>query len=156
MLKGLESIVYSRDVHADMLGLWNREYPEVLAYSQIADLELYLSALQDIRHYLYEEAGQLKVWAIVFTRDELRWFAIIIDRSVQGKGYGSRLIRQMLEEEPELNGWVMDQGEYLRIDGTPYRLPTEFYKKLGFTFMKEHRLVTSRFSAVRIQLKRDE
>lgn len=58
-----------------------------------------------------------------------------------------------MEEEEELNAWVMDRGEYLLSDGTSYSFPLDFYTKLGFTILSEHRLETPNFSAVRIQLK---
>lgn len=48
MVSKLEPIAYSCDLHADLLRLWNREYPTtVLAYAQLADLEQYLKGLKD-------------------------------------------------------------------------------------------------------------
>lgn len=61
-----------------------------------------------------------------------------------------------MEEEAELNAWVMNRAECLLSDGTRYSLPSDFYTKLGFPILSEHRLEAPNCSAVRIQLKQAE
>lgn len=59
MVSKLQPITYSCDLHAELLRLWNREYPTVLPYAQLADLEQYLKGLKDARHFLYGDAGRV-------------------------------------------------------------------------------------------------
>lgn len=71
-----------------VLYIWNEEYGEKLMKTMEA-FEEYLSKLGNVQHFMmYDKADVLVGWAITFDREGERWFAIIMDGSVQGKGYG--------------------------------------------------------------------
>lgn len=126
----------------------------MLAYPGLAELEQYLNSLINATHYIVRGDGRVLAWACVFTRDEARWFAIIVGRSLQGKGMGTQIMQQLIGAEPVLNGWVTDKGEYDRSDGSPYCLPLPFYLKLGFKIRAEHRLELPFMSCVRVEYRR--
>lgn len=132
-----------------LLRMWNNEYPAQLALADVASLDEYLAGLEHVMHYLLVEDGQVLVWAETFSREGMRWFAIIADKDAQGKGYGRQMMVLLMEKEPILNGWVTDHDRYVKIDGTPYASPIGFYKRLGFEVRGE-RLETDKLSAVRI------
>lgn len=133
--------------------MWNNEYPAQLALEDVASLDEYLASLGDVTHYLLVEDGQVLVWAETFSREGMRWFAIIADKGAQGKGYGRQMMAKLMEHENVLNGWVTDHDRYVKVDGTPYASPIGFYKRLGFEVTGE-RLETDKLSAVRIVWRR--
>lgn len=132
--------------------LWNAEYPAQLAYADMSGLEHYLLPQQDAKHYFALGADdEIVGWAFVFTRDEARWFAVIVARRWQGHGVGALLVEALKADEHELNGWVTDHNRYLRTDGQQYISPMAFYKKAGFVEMPEKRLDTGRLQAIAIR-----
>ena len=113
--------------------IWNSEYPRQIAYQNKSELESYLASLNQARHkLLLNTEGQLKAWFCVFQRDSLPWFAMLLDRDIQGMGLGRKLLQKAQFEEPLLNGWAVDHPHYLRADGSAYPSPIDFYQKLGF------------------------
>ena len=131
--------------------LWNREYPEKLAYDSIAALDHYLNNLADTTHYLLiNDLGTINGWAFTFLRDGERWFAIIIHGKIQRQGYGAALLSKLKGNEYVLNGWVMDHDRDFKKDGTPYLSPLRFYEKNGFTMQPDIRLDLEILSAVKI------
>lgn len=138
-----------------LLDLWNSEYPEKLAYQAIEDLEKYLENLIEKTQYLLiNEEGILKGWAITFTRENEKWFAIIISENLQGKGIGTKIINQLKEDEEGLNGWVIDHNLDKKINGNSYRSPIGFYRKNNFTIIPETRLELEIMNAVKIKWKK--
>ncbi|GAA4458771.1 GNAT family N-acetyltransferase [Rurimicrobium arvi] len=136
--------------------LWNREYPLSLRYADTAALDRYLAQLSNVRHYLLHNEGQLQAWAVVFDRNDERWFAIIVDEAQQGCGTGRALLQQLQRDEPVLNGWVSDrEGEY-KADGSLYRIPLSFYLRNGFTIVPGERLELPQLSALKIRWRADE
>ena len=132
-----------------ILCLWNAEYPAQLAYENVAALEAYLSPLRDARHYFAVNGGNnVTGWAFVFTRNDARWFAIIVNGGMQGRGIGKALLDALKKDEPELNGWVTDHDRYTLINGTRYRSPIGFYERAGFSIVPACRLETEKLSAV--------
>ena len=139
-----------------LLQLWNQEYPVQLNLSTPADLTEYLQTLDHQRHWVYtDEHNQIIGWAFTFDRDGERWFAILIDHSFQGKGYGRSMLNQLKSHEPILNGWVIDHDEYTKSNGKPYLSPLGFYKKCGFDVLPDQRLELDILSAVKIRWIRD-
>lgn len=134
-----------------LCALWNREYPLQLSFESFDDFENYLFTLQDAKHFIV--TGQKDVitgWAFIFTRDQVTWFAIIVDSTEHHQGIGTKMINTLKTEVPNLSGWVVDHDQYVRPNGTTYPSPLKFYVKNGFTVCKEIRLETDQLSAVKI------
>jgi len=132
--------------------LWNNEYPSQLVYSHLGELDAYLAALMSPNHYFVLAADtQIVGWAFAFTRDNERWFAIIVDSSVQRSGVGTSLLTRLKQDESTLTGWTTDHDNYLRCDGAAYRSPIEFYRKNGFSTLNDMQLNTEKLSAVAIK-----
>jgi GNAT superfamily N-acetyltransferase len=134
-----------------VLRIWNEEYGEKLMKT-MEGFEDYLNKLGNVQHFMmFDEADALLGWAITFDREEERWFAIIMDGSVQGKGYGRLLLNRLKEHESVLNGWVTDHDRDIKTNRQPYRSPMGFYLKNGFEVLEEVRLETMELSAVKIR-----
>lgn len=131
--------------------LWNREYPAALNHKSKGDFEDYLSLLSAPSHIVvYNKQGDIKGWYFDFMRDEERWFAMILDSEIHGKGVGSQLLNMAKDKHQELNGWVIDHNQDLKTDGTVYQSPLEFYLKNGFHIKSKSRLELEEISAVQI------
>ncbi|MEJ5052724.1 GNAT family N-acetyltransferase [Sphingobacterium sp. MYb382] len=137
---------------AQIIMLWNNEYPEKLAYKSRDDFENYLDKLSSVAHYLLvSDAGEVYAWAITFNRDQERWFAIIISEKHHGKGIGTQLLNKLKEDEVLLNSWGIDHAMDKKMNGKPYKTPLEFYLKNGFKVCAETRLESSIISAIKVQ-----
>jgi GNAT superfamily N-acetyltransferase len=134
-----------------ILEFWNNEYPEKLVYPTLKSFEGYLEHLANPFHVLMMDENQrIKGWHFDFEREQERWFAIILDSAMQGKGFGTKLLKLAKEKETELNGWVID-GEFERKrNGDLYRSPLSFYLKNGFEKKSGTRLELEKISAVKI------
>lgn len=131
--------------------LWNSEYPSSLVYERIKDLEHYLDGLKDHYHMLLkDDDGQIKGWYFDFLREDKRWFATILQSRVQGKGFGSRLLKMAKQKRKELHGWVIVEN-LKKANGEPYISPLGFYSKNNFTIHKDVQLITEKFSAIKIE-----
>ena len=132
--------------------MWNAEYPAQLSYENVAALEAYLAPLTDARHYFaVTGSNDVAGWAFVFTREQARWFAIIVRSDMQGRGIGKALLDALKNDEPELNGWVTDHNRYTLVNGAQYRSPLWFYERAGFSIVPACRLETEKLSAVAIK-----
>jgi GNAT superfamily N-acetyltransferase len=132
--------------------LWNQEYPVQLNYHSLADFDKYLNKLLELKHSLLVMDGdQVKGWAVTFVRDEEKWFAIIVDSALHGRGIGTLLLNHLKSNETLLNGWVIDHNRDRKKDGKPYPSPLKFYEKNGFTVYPNNRLELETLSAVRIK-----
>ena len=134
--------------------LWNAEYPQKLAYDTIAQFDAYLDNLTDTKHYLLANDVCILGWAIAFSREAERWFAILLDSSLQKKGYGTLLLDKLKEYERALNGWVIDHDRDVKQNGELYTSPLVFYQKNGFTVCPEIRFEIEVLSAVKITWQR--
>ena len=131
--------------------LWNNEYPAPLKHQNQSDFESYLRNLQNKNHLvLLDSQRVVKGWYMSFRREDEKWFAMILNREIQGRGYGSKLLNKVLKDETLLSGWVIDHDRDLRTDGTPYRSPLDFYTKHGFQVVPDIRLEQTKISAVKI------
>ena len=134
-----------------IMRLWNAEYPKQLAFGGINDLDGFLNSLTNQLHFLLlDENEKIKGWLVSFTRESERWFSIIIDTGEKGKGYGTTLLNEVKNFESDINGWVVDHNDYLKINGEKYWSPIEFYKKNGFSVLNDQRHEREDFSAVKI------
>jgi hypothetical protein len=152
----LASIILTQNlkdsVKTEVYKLWNLEYPEAITYSDQSEFEQYLSGLIDPKHFLlYNKKEQLIGWAFTFTREDQRWFAIIIEKSNQELGSGKKLLNEIKANETKLAGWVIDHNNDHKKDGSSYSSPLSFYVKNGFYVCPDIRLETERISAVKIE-----
>ncbi|MBI1182709.1 N-acetyltransferase [bacterium] len=131
--------------------LWNKEYPVLLSYDSMEAFEGYLHALAHQSHILLlDEAGSIKGWYFEFDRADERYFAIILDAGVQGRGFGTKLLDLARQYTNDLNGWVIDHNHYQKKNGEYYQSPLAFYLKNGFKVLADVRLETDNISAVKI------
>lgn len=91
-----------------ILKLWNQEYPKKLSLSNLFAFEEYLQDLENKHHLL------------------------LCDEQETIKGWGSKLINEAKRYNSELNGWVIDPNNELRMNGNKYLSPLGFYKMHGF------------------------
>lgn len=143
--------VLSKKNKIDIVNLWNNEYPRELAYNNVSEFESYLKKLADQAYILLFDANDnLGGWYFDFTRENEKWFAIIIDSHLQHKGLGTKLLNFAKQKETRLNGWVIDSDDSLKKDGTLYKSPLNFYLKNGFEILPKNRLLLTKISAVQI------
>lgn len=132
--------------------LWNKEYPLSIQHQTIADLDNYLSKLIDPHHILIlDKDNHMMAWYCDFIRNEARWFAMIIDTTIQRKGYGSALLNKGKARHPILNGWIVASSTYPKADGSPYLSPKQFYEKQGFQIIPEERMETEALKTIKIR-----
>ena len=148
----IQLIALTRNQKKEVLHLRNTEYPEKLNYENPSDFEKYLVSLTDQSHIiLVDEHQKIKGWYFDFNREDKKWFAIIIDTTLHGKGYGTKLLNLAKEKEPELNGWVVDHNKDIKKNGQYYSSPLDFYLKNGFSKMDNNRLELEKISAIKIK-----
>jgi L-amino acid N-acyltransferase YncA len=138
------------DQKSSVLKIWNEEYPKQMNKS-FEELNVYLSGLENVVHFLIlNNDEEVLGWAFKFSRDLQRWFVIILCSTIHEKGWGSKMLQKIIENEVEMNGWVVDKDLYTKSDSTIYRSPLAFYHKNGFISIPESRLETQDLSAVKI------
>jgi|GEM_PF-116069 putative acetyltransferase len=134
-----------------LLDIWNSEYPAGVALAGMEAFEQYLAGLSGHRHLLItDETGQVHGWLFLFEREQEQWFAVILSRTLQGQGWGRRLMQRAQQMAPVLHGWVIDQHTELKNDGSVYPSPLPFYEQLGFVVNNSRRLEIPIMSAVHI------
>ncbi len=155
-MKIIEQQALTNEQQAQVISLWNKEYPDTLSYQTEAQFEDYLKGLKELEHLLLtDEKDILQGWAITFEREEATWFAIILDSQLHGKGFGSKLLDRLKLKHKVLNGWVIDHDRAVRPDGSPYRSPLGFYLKNSFNALPDTRLELDKISAVKIVWQQD-
>ena len=151
-MKLIQTTSLTAKTKAQLLELWNAEYPSTLAYPNIIAFEDYLTGLQHAQHnLLYDETAHMLAWCFEFFRDNACWFGIIVRGNCQGKGYGTKLLNHVKSTNSELNGWVIDHNNGLKLDGSTYKSPLEFYIKNSFVVVDNERLDTEKISAIKIK-----
>lgn len=137
---------------AQILELWNNEYPEKLGHPTINSLEAYLDKLHNPGHLLMRDSHQRIIgWYLDFIREKEIWFAIIVNSNYHGMGLGTRLLNRAKDKESELNGWVIDHSNDRKKNGDSYNSPLRFYVSNGFEILHEERLELDIISAVKIK-----
>jgi hypothetical protein len=140
-----------------LLLLWNNAYPEGLSHKNLEAFENYLSALTNTKHFLLlDNLDSILGWAFTFVRDNEKWFAIILEENIKGRGIGRSMIETIKQSESVLNGWVIDHNNDKKQNGQPYISPLAFYVKCGFKILASTRLELDNISAVKIQWEKDE
>jgi hypothetical protein len=126
--------------------------PKSVMHQTTASFDDYLNKLTDKTHFLLlDDLESVMGWAVLFERDHGRWFALVIDKILQGKGHGTELLTKLKESEQILNGWVVDFNSVLKENGELYRSPLTFYIKNGFNVYPHKRFESEAMSTVMIQ-----
>jgi len=155
-VKFIKTTALSKTSKAQILELWNNEFPKKLNYQTLADFENYLSNLDNQSHVLLVNNRQnIKGWYFDFIRDDERWFAIILNAKMSGKGFGTQLLNLAKEKEPVLNGWVIDHSNDKKRNGETYISPLNFYLKNGFELITGSRSELEKLSVVKIRWKKE-
>lgn len=132
--------------------MWNNEYPEKLNYQTLAEFENYFENLKEQSHILMTNENQtIRGWYFDFIRENEKWFAIILDSKLHGKGFGTKILNLAKEKETGLNGWVIDNSNDRNKNGKLYKSPLNFYLKNRFEKLAENRLELEKISAVKIK-----
>lgn len=151
-MKIIEQSELSAEQKARVVEMWNAEYPASISYGDISGFDDYLNDLGAKRHFLLiVETGEIAGWAMLFDRENARWFAIIIDGKMQGKGFGVKLVEALKAAEPRFFGWVIESDRYLKSNGAPYRSPLGFYRKIGFAVHADEKISKQEISGVKIE-----
>jgi len=151
-VKFIKTTTLSKSSKTEILELWNNEFPEKLNFQTLADFDDYLADLNDQSHILMvDDHEHIQGWYFDFIRDNERWFAIILNSKMSGKGFGTQLLNLAKEKEPVLNGWVADHNNDKKRNGETYTSPLPFYLKNGFELLAESRLELEKISAVKIR-----
>lgn len=141
----------SNEQKIEIFQIWNNEYPEKLAFQKAENFEEYLNKLEKPIHYIIQNnKNKIIGWALDFYRDNQKWFAIIIDGREQQNGFGKKLLNELKKHNTELNGWVIDHDNDIKINGEKYKSPLDFYLKNNFEVVSENRLENEVLSAVKI------
>jgi GNAT superfamily N-acetyltransferase len=144
--------VLTKDQKKEIVDLWNKEYPTHLAYKHVSEFDEYLAGLTGYQHLLvHDEDKSINAWFMTFTREQARWFSMIVDSSLQGQGIGSQLLNAAKTTETELNGWATDHDRDVKADGTAYPSPIGFYLKNDFKILEDIRLEKGELSVVKIR-----
>lgn len=151
-MKLLRCSSLSKTDKLEILKLWNNEYPEKLSYNSKNEFNEYLDNLTEQSHILIIDSNKkIKGWYFDFKRNNEKWFAIILDEKIQGKGIGTKILELVKQKETELNGWVIDHPMEKKKNGDFYRSPLNFYLKNGFEKLTSNRLELDKISAVKIK-----
>ncbi|MBL4708404.1 MAG: GNAT family N-acetyltransferase [Flavobacteriales bacterium] len=151
-MKIVDTKILSDSHKKDIYTLWNKEYPKNLSYSKLSQFDDYLRKLDEQSHLLLiDEQEKIKGWYFSFDRANEHWFAMILDTSIQGNGWGTKLLNTAKEKDSILNAWGIDHSNDVKQDGTPYSSPIEFYLKNGFEIISSERLELDHISAVKIR-----
>ena len=151
-MKITQTAKLSTEEKSQVLTLWNSQYPVKLAYHSLADFDVYLQTLTDLTYYLWtDNESNILGWASTFTRDNEKWFAIILTETLQGKGFGRKMLDELKQHESVLNGWVIDHDNDIKKNGEFYKLPLIFYVKCDFNILADQRIELEKISAVKIK-----
>jgi GNAT superfamily N-acetyltransferase len=120
-----------------LLEAWNSEYPLVLNHDSNS-FEKYLNSLANLQHTVVKDDKQnFCAWYFEFDRNQERQFGIIVHQDFQNKGLGKKLLERAKKQNNSLFAWVVDSNEYVKLDGSPYTSPLNFYLKNGFLIEPE-------------------
>lgn len=115
-----------------VLKLWNEGFPAEVILPSVEALQQIIE-VSNCKHYTIRNASSdIQAWMAVFDRYNTRWFSILVSPEAQGLGMGSTLIQYAKTMEPCLEGWVVQSDTLTHADGSPYKSPLAFYKKLSF------------------------
>ncbi|MCW5909980.1 MAG: GNAT family N-acetyltransferase [Cyclobacteriaceae bacterium] len=152
-----ETNILDKNQKSDILRLWNAEYPKALSLAGITEFEQYLQTLSGKNHILLsDENGTVKGWLVYFIRDNEQCFAMLLDSSLQGHGWGSKFLNMAKERNSELNGWVIDNNNETKQNGKNYKSPIDFYRKNGFKVRADVQLKKKNINGIKVTWKSNE
>lgn len=135
---------------SQIYNIWNSVYPTQAVFMTENDFRVYLDKTSDKTHFIFRNnALTIDGWLMTFTRDDNRYFVLLVSENNQGKGIGTTLIKEMKKIEGRVAGWIVELDTYLKLDGSLYHSPISFYKKLGFSITKE-KSDSNGFSTIKI------
>lgn len=139
-----------------VLEIWNKEAPQNIAHHSLESFDKYLASLPDAMHTLIVDINKNIIgWFADFNRDGERWFAMLLNSNIHGKGLGSKLLTLAKENHKLLNGWVIDHGNDKLSNGMPYPSPISFYLKNDFETISDVRLELEHLSCVKIRWRKN-
>jgi len=134
--------------HQQIDVLWNKEYPKNLK-NRFSKL---LEDATHYRHFILENQQNIIVgWAVLFDTENETRFSVIVDETYKGKGLGSQLIAELKKACSCFFGWVIDHNNDVKNDGSFYRSPLMFYRKMNFEVLQDQRIETPIISAVKVK-----
>ncbi len=138
----------------EIIALWNTEYPIKLALASLHAFNEYLHTLSDKQHLLLVDLeDRVKGWLVYFKRDQEPCFAMLLDASLQGQGWGSKFLNRAKANHSELNGWVIDNNKTLKKNGQPYKSPIGFYRKNGFAIREDVKFDNKGIQGIKVTWK---
>jgi hypothetical protein len=153
----IQTIELNEQEKQQVLDLWNTEYPEKLVYKSLTEFENYLQNLNKLKHFLLtNDTNLIFGWALTFERDNEKWFTIILSQKIKEKGFGRKILEKLKQEEPILNGWVIDHNNNKKKNGLIYQSPLKFYEKCEFEILTDVRLELDNISAVKIKWSKEK
>ena len=156
-MKFTETKTLNEHQKLDIIELWNKEYPEALSQKGLVEFDEYLHTLSNKNHILLlDENGTVKGWLIYFKRDNEQCFAMLVDSSLQGQGWGSRFLNLAKERNTELNGWVIDNDREPKQNGETYKSPIGFYLKNRFEVRTDIQLKKKNINGIKVTWKSTE
>jgi len=153
----LQTSTLSPTQKENVLTLWNSVPPANIAHDSMESLAEYFTTLEDVVYTLtLDDTNRIVGWFADFNRDNGRWFAMLLDQSIHGKGVGSQLLTQVKSRYDEISGWVIDHDKDIRLDGSPYISPVNFYLKNGFEIVSDVRLELDYLSCVKMRWRKNK
>lgn len=151
-MKFVNTKILSEHQQSQLFLLWNNESPRIISYEKENDLKKFLAHLIQPRHILLiDKDKNVQGWFVDFLKNDEKWFIVIINSRLKGKGYGSKILTKAKEINSELNGWIINTHEYLLINGNTYIPPIKFYKKNGFEIFPEIMRKTNGLKTIKIR-----
>jgi GNAT superfamily N-acetyltransferase len=154
-MKFIKTNILNDTQKTQIIELWNNEYPKKLRHESFESFESYLKNLKEQNHILLiDNENFVKGWYADFIRENEKWFAMILNSELQGKGFGTKLLNEAKRKEKELNGWVIDHNNDIKQNGEFYQSPIKFYEKNEFKIINRIRLELDMISAVKIKWRK--
>lgn len=151
----IKTNILTKNQKEQIIDLWNNEYPEKLKHQSLESFDIYLRNLNEQSHILLIDNKQrVNGWYFDFIRENEKWFAMILNSELQGKGFGTKLLNEAKRKENELNGWVIDHNYDIKQNGEFYQSPIKFYEKNEFKIINGIRLELDMISAVKIKWRK--
>lgn len=128
----------SIEEQSQIVNIWNAVYPASVSFESMNVFKEFIDNITEKNHFIWRDGGQsVGGWLMTFTRDNVRNFVLLVAENNQGRGVGKMLIEEMKKVENEVTGLVVESDNYVRKNGSIYRSPIDFYKKLGFIVTDE-------------------